>query len=139
MLEDYVGFMTDGPYFDDLVPKLKIKAKELIQGTGINNVDELSIRARFLLAQHYKIPAKSPIFDSYTPGDLFLEYFMIQEHEESLRPKTEEDKKKDTVEAIKENLPEAKSLFDDMRTRHNSSNLFSQEEAAEEFSMSFNE
>jgi hypothetical protein len=136
MFGDHEGFMTDGSYFDELIPSLKNRAKVLIQGTGSNNMNELITRITFLLAQHYRIPAKSPIFSTYDPEELFLEYFMIQEYEESLRPKTEQDKQKDTVEAIKENLTEAKGLFDDFRPR--SENLFSSEEA-EEFSMSFNE
>jgi hypothetical protein len=132
------SFMTDGEFFDSLIPGLKEKARRIVHEKQLNKMDELLLRVRYFLSQHYNIPMKSKVFDDYSPEDLYLEYFIIQECKKAEKDtnSTAEQKHEETVSAINDNKDSLKSLFNEFRNppqqqQADECDLFSDEEQSE--------
>lgn len=136
ILEDD-SFMTDGEFFDSLIPGLQERARRIVHEKQLTDRSELFDRVRFFLSQHYNIPMRSKVFDDYTPEDMYYEYFIIQECKKSDKDAkaTVEEKAQETVDVVNDNREALKGLFDDfrkpkVRPEPQEDNLFSEEEQA---------
>lgn len=135
-------FMSDGAYFDSLIPGLKEKARRIVHEKQLTEPSDLFDRVIFFLSQHYNIPMYSSVFQHYTPEKLYYEYFLIQEHKKIEKggssEATPEEKTQEAVEMINDNRDGLKKMFDDLRQPRKTENLneedhgglFSEEEQA---------
>lgn len=122
---------------DVLVPALKEKAKRVVNSSEFKYEDEFIDQAKIILSYHYKIPMKSPVFNEYTIEDLLYESYLLTEMANATKPQEEKakDAQEKTVEVIKENSEDIRSLFDKFKIPETPpesefSNMFSPEEQA---------
>ena len=86
---------------DSNVEKIKQKAAKL-KYADISSFEDSINFVRFWLADYYKIPAKSPIFDEYTAEELFFEYYFL----------TTPEKKTDAASMVRESAKELTKMFE---------------------------
>jgi hypothetical protein len=124
-------FMSDGVYFDSLIPGLKEKARRIVHEKQLTESSDLFDRVLFFLSQYYNIPMYSSVFQSYTPEMLYYEYFLIQEHKKIEKggssEASPEEKTQEAVEVINNNRNELKGLFDDLRQPRRSKEINEEE------------
>jgi len=86
---------------DSNIEKIKKKAANL-KHAEISSFQDSVDFVRFWLADYYKVPSKSPIFDDYTVEELFFEYYYL----------TTPEKKVDSASIIRDSAKELASLFE---------------------------
>jgi oligoribonuclease NrnB/cAMP/cGMP phosphodiesterase (DHH superfamily) len=87
---------------DENVEKIKKRAESL-RNAELSSFEETVKYVRMWLADYYKIPSKSPIFDEYTAEELFFEYHFLNAPE----------KKTDAASMVRESANELASLFNE--------------------------
>jgi hypothetical protein len=85
---------------DSNVEKIKKKAEDFKFGK-ISSFDESISYVRFWLADYYKIPSKSAVFDEYTAEELFFEFYYLNAKQEQPDP----------AKAVRESANELADLF----------------------------
>jgi hypothetical protein len=86
---------------DSNIEKIRKKATAL-KYAEISSFEDSINFVRYWLADYYKVPSKSPIFDEYTVEELFFEYYYL----------TAPEKKVDSASMVRESAKELASLFD---------------------------
>lgn len=86
---------------DNNVQKIKQKAENL-KNAQISTFEQSVDYIRFWLANYYKIPSKSPLFDEYTVEELFFEYYYL----------TAPEKNTDSASLVRESAKELADLFE---------------------------
>lgn len=87
---------------DSHIEKIKKNAIDLKNGK-VKTFDDAIFFVKFWLADYYKIPSKSEIFDEYTVEELFFEYYYLNAVEQ----------KKDAAAIIRDSAKEIATLFSD--------------------------
>lgn len=85
---------------DNNIDKIKKNAIDL-KNRKIETFEDSLKFIRFWLAEYYRIPSKSPIFDEYTVEELFFEYYFLTGVEE----------KKDAAAVVREAAKDLSDLF----------------------------
>lgn len=86
---------------DDNIDKIRKKAVDL-KSRNISSFEDSLIFIKYWLADYYKIPSKSPIFEEYTVEELFFEYYFLSSVPE----------KKDPASVIRESAKELANMFE---------------------------
>ncbi|NBP02904.1 MAG: hypothetical protein EBU90_22890 [Proteobacteria bacterium] len=86
---------------DSNIEKIRKKASAL-KYAEISSFEDSVNFVRFWLADYYKVPSKSSIFDEYTVEELFFEYYYL----------TTPEKKVDSASIVRESAKELASLFE---------------------------
>lgn len=93
--------MHNSDYVIDVnIDKIKKRAADF-KNRKIDTFEELIIFIKFWLAEYYRIPSKSPIFDEYNVEELFFEYYFLNSQEE----------KKDPASVIRESAKDIADMF----------------------------
>lgn len=93
--------MHNSDYFiDSHIDKIKKNATDL-KNRKIETFEDSIKFIKFWLAEYYRIPSKSPIFDEYTVEELFFEYYFL----------TGEEEKKDAATVVREAAQDLSELF----------------------------
>lgn len=86
---------------DQNIEKIKKRAENLKFGKFQSFEDSLKF-IKFWLADYYKLPSKSEIFQEYTVEELFFEFYYL-----SAQP----EKKKEAAELVRESASEIAKMF----------------------------
>lgn len=70
---------------DNNIEKIKKRAIDLKHGK-FKTFEDSILFVKFWLAEFYKIPAKSEIFEEYTAEELFFEYYYLTAPENKIDP-----------------------------------------------------